>query len=122
MVEYHYILKINDNQNPLGSIIILTTSTTPSCSGNRHRVVRYNDESSFDLDNDFEMNQVSTKTWPYIGPIWATIWAPYEQPLWGQYGFCLSVSYGTHVGNCPHFFPEGTSTVLPVGYPIGGPR
>ena len=37
------------------------------------RVVRYNDESSFNLDNDFEMNQVSTKTWPHIGPIWATI-------------------------------------------------
>ena len=37
------------------------------------RVVRYNDESSFDLDNDFEMNPASTKTWPYMGPIWATI-------------------------------------------------
>ena len=40
------------------------TSTTPSCSGNRRRVVRYNDESSFNLDNDFEMNQVSTKHGP----------------------------------------------------------
>ena len=37
------------------------------------RVVRYNDESSFNLDNDFEMNQISTKTWPHMGPIWATI-------------------------------------------------
>ena len=37
------------------------------------RVVRYNDESSFNLDNDFEMNPASTKTWPYMGPIWATI-------------------------------------------------
>ena len=40
------------------------TSTTPSCSGNRRRVVRYNDESSFNLDNDFEMNQVSIKHGP----------------------------------------------------------
>ena len=31
------------------------------------RVVRYNDESSFNLDNDFEMNPVSTKTWPPHG-------------------------------------------------------
>ena len=30
------------------------------------RVVRYNDESSVDLDNDFEMNPASTKTWPHV--------------------------------------------------------
>ena len=36
-------------------------------------VVRCNDESSFNLDNDFEMNPASTKTWPYMGPIRATI-------------------------------------------------
>ena len=63
------------------------------------RVVRYNDESSFNLDDDFEMNPVSTKTWPHMGPIWATIWAPYEQPIWGPYGFCPPVSYGSHVGS-----------------------
>ncbi len=33
------------------------------------RVVRYNDESSFNLDNDFDMNPVSPKTWPHMGPI-----------------------------------------------------
>ena len=51
------------------------------------RVVRYNDESSFNLDNDFDMNPASTKTWPhngthlgnYMGPTWATIWGSYEQ-------------------------------------------
>ena len=37
------------------------------------RVVRYNDESSFNLDNDFEMNPASTKMCPYMEPIWATI-------------------------------------------------
>ena len=37
------------------------------------RVVRYNDESSFNLDNDFDMNPVSPKTWPHMGPIWITI-------------------------------------------------
>ena len=40
-------------------------------------VVRYNDESSFNLDNDFQMNPASPKTWPHMGPIWATIWGPY---------------------------------------------
>ena len=74
------------------------------------RVVRYNDESSFNLDNDFEMNPVSTKTWPHMGPIWATIWAPYEQPIWGPYGFCPLVSYGSHVGS------QILSTLLKIEY------
>ena len=34
------------------------------------RVVRYNDESSFNLDNDFDMNPVSPKTYPHMGPIY----------------------------------------------------
>ena len=63
------------------------------------RVVRYNGESSFNLDNYFEMNPASTKTWPHMGPIWAFIWGPYEQPIWGPNGFCLPVSYGSHVGS-----------------------
>ena len=87
------------------------------------KVVRYNDKSSFNLDNDFEMNQVSTKTWPHMGPIWATIWAPYDQPIWGQYGFCPPVSYGFHV-ECgfpiwvpasAHIFPRYCQPFCPVG-------
>ena len=45
------------------------------------RVVRYNDESSFNLDNDFDMNPVSPKTWPHMGPIWVTIWATHMGPI-----------------------------------------
>ena len=68
------------------------------------RVVRYNDESSFDLDNDFEMNPGSTKTWPHMRPIWTTIWGPFEQPIWGPYGFCPPGSYEPQI--MPTIFPD----------------
>ena len=88
-------------------------------------VVRYNDESSFNLDNDFEMNPASTKTWPYMGPIRATIWGPYEQPIWAHtvfvHLFHIGPMWVPHMGPrscthfpryCPHFCPVGPGTVL----------
>ena len=97
-------------------------------------VFRYYDESSFHLENDFEINPASTQTWAthgahldnHMGQIWA-----YEIIIiiiWGPYGFCPPALYGSHVGcplpiwvtdpahsfhiSCPQFHPYGPHTVF----------
>ena len=97
-------------------------------------VFRYYDESSFHLENDFEINPASTQTWAthgahldnHMGQIWA-----YEIIIiiiWGPYGFCPPALYGSHVGcplpiwvtdpahsfhiSCPQFHPYGPHKVF----------
>ena len=79
------------------------------------RVVHYNDESSFNLDNDFEMNPASTKTQKH-GPTWD----PSGQLYGAQTGFVYLFHMGpmwvpdNNMGprSCPHF-----SQILPSFLP-----
>ena len=80
------------------------------------RVVRYNDESSFNLDNDFDMNPVSPKTCPHMGPIYMS--NPYGAHTVFVHLFHMDPMWVPKY--CPNFCPvssKGSRGCCPVGVP-----